>query len=166
MSPCLFFFFFVKPLHYFRSNMTWRCRIPSSGVIFCDGRGQARQPALQSRWRWLTTPLRHTTLQTTDSETKEAAASFPMWAIWANSWWRLLKITAAHHQRSLARRQRAEKRRRKRNKRKAIEHFSLLADIVVCLFVGCAGGVEECCFQEWIILSTSTTYLFQRHLPH
>lgn len=44
--------------------------------------------------------------------------------------------------------ERAEKRRRKRNKRKAIEHFSLLADIVVCLFVGCAGGVEECCFQE------------------
>lgn len=137
------------------------------GSVFCDGGGQARRPALQSRWRWLTTPLRHTTLQTTDSETKEAAASFP-WAIWANSWWRLLKITAAHHQRSLARREReqAEKRKKEKNKRKAIEHFSLLADIVVCLFVGCARGVEECCFQEWIIVSTDPTYLFQRHLPN
>lgn len=125
--------------------------MPSSRVRF-DHRGQMRRPALQSGWRGLTTPLQHTTLQTTDCETKEATASF-LWAIWANSWWRLLKISAAHHQRSLARREReqAERRKKVKNKKKAIEHFSHLADIVVCLFVGRAGGVEECCIQEWII---------------
>lgn len=48
----------------------------------------------------------------------------------------------------LGERERAEKRKKEKNKRRAIEHFSLLADIVVCLFVGCAGGLEECCFQE------------------
>lgn len=39
----------------------------------------------------------------------------------------------------------AEKRNKRKNKRKAIQHFTHLAYIVVCLFVGCAGGVEECC---------------------
>lgn len=48
----------------------------------------------------------------------------------------------------LAEREQAEERKKEKNKRKAIEHFSLLADIVACLFVGCAGGVQECCFQE------------------
>lgn len=39
-----------------------------------------------------------------------------------------------------------QKRRNKvKNKRKAIQHFSHFVCIVVCLFVGCAGGVEECC---------------------
>lgn len=48
----------------------------------------------------------------------------------------------------LGQREQAEERKKEKNKRKAIEHFSLLADIVACLFVGCAGGVQECCFQE------------------
>lgn len=51
----------------------------------------------------------------------------------------------------LGEREQAERRKKLKNKKKAIEHFSHLADIVVCLFVGCAGGVEECCIQKWII---------------
>ena len=48
---------------------------------------------------------------------------------------------------SVVERERAggEKRNKGANKRKAIQHFSHLVYIVVCLFVGCVGGVEECC---------------------
>lgn len=58
-----------------------------------------------------------------------------------------LRLPRAHHQRSLPWKEKepAEKRNKGKNKRKAIQHFSHLVYIVVCLFVGCAGGVEECC---------------------
>lgn len=165
MSAC---HFPVKPLHSFRSKMTWLSRIPSWwGSVFCDGRGQPRRPALQSGWpagrpRHYGTQLfkqlivRQRRLQPAFRGRYEQTVD--------DVYSRLPQLTTKGVW--LGERERAAKRKKEKNKRKAIEHFSLLADIVVCLFVGCARGVEECCFQEWIIVSTGTTYLFQRHRPN
>lgn len=166
MSKC---HFHVTPLHCFRSKMTWLSRIPSWGggqfsVVVAEVRRDGQRfKAAGTGWpRHYGTQLFKQLIVRQRRPQPAFRGRYEQTVDDVYS--RLPQLTTKGVW--LGERQHADKRKKKKNKSKAIEHFSLLADIVVCLFVGCARAVEECCFQEWIIVSTGTTYLFQRHRPN